>query len=123
MQRPKEIALALLIAALLAGGALGYATGRYTAAREFAGGGRGAMRHYLASKLDLTPVQTAGLDSILDTRRREMTRLIAPIQPQLDSSRTVARRQIIALLDERQRRLFDELVQRRDSTLGRTIHP
>ena len=99
MQRPKEIALALLAAALLAGGALGYAAGRFTAARESAPGEHGAMRKYLAARLDLTPAQVAGVDSILDARHREMTRLIAPVQPALDSARTAARKQIMALLN------------------------
>ena len=123
MQRPKEIAFALLAAALLAGGALGYAAGRFTSAREDAPGEHGAMRHYLATRLDLTPAQAAGVDSILEARHREMTRLIAPVQPQLDSARTPARRQIMALLDPDQQRRFQEMVQRRDSAMARAARP
>jgi Spy/CpxP family protein refolding chaperone len=110
MQRPKEMALALLAAALLAGAALGYAGGRYMAAREGAPGERGAMRRYLAERLDLTPGQTASVDSILDGRHREMTRIIAPVQPQLDSARAAARARIMAILTPEQQRRFQELL-------------
>jgi Spy/CpxP family protein refolding chaperone len=114
MQRPKEIAIALLVGALIAGAALGYAASHYVSAREGAPGERGAMRHYLAAKLDLTPAQSAGVDSILDARHREMTRIIAPVQPQLDSARATARKQIMALLNADQQRRFQELVRERD---------
>ena len=120
MQRPKEIAFALLAAALVAGGALGYAAGRFTAARESAPGEHGAMRKYLAARLDLTPAQIAGVDSILDARHRELTRLIAPVQPALDSTRTTARKQIMALLNPEQQVRFQKMVQHRDSVLART---
>jgi Spy/CpxP family protein refolding chaperone len=114
MQRPKEIAITLLAVALLAGGALGYAGEHLIAAREGVPGEHGAMRRYLAVQLHLTPAQTAGVDSILDARHREMTRLIAPVQPQLDSVRTAARKRIMALLDPAQQQKFQELLQQRD---------
>ena len=114
MQRPKEIAIALLAAALLAGGALGYAGGRFAAMRDSAPGEHGAMRRYLAARLDLTPGQTARVDTILDARHREMTRIITPVQPQLDSARAAARKQIMALLTLEQQRRFQELLAERD---------
>jgi len=114
MQRPKEIAFALLAAALLAGGAIGYAGGRYVAAREGAPGERGAMRRYLAERLDLTPGQAATVDTILDARRRDMTRIIAPVQPQLDSTRAAARQKIMAILTPEQQRRFQELLAEHD---------
>ena len=114
MQRPKEIAIALLAGTLFVGAALGYAVSHYVSARENASGERGAMRHYLAAKLDLTAAQGAAVDSILDGRRREMTRIITPVQPQLDSARAAARKQIMAILNPDQQRKFQELVQQRD---------
>jgi Spy/CpxP family protein refolding chaperone len=114
MQRPKEIALALLAAALVAGGALGYAAGRYTAAREGAPGERGSTRRYLTERLDLTPAQAASVDTILDARRKEMTRLITPVQPQLDSARNAARQRIMAILTPEQQRRFQELLAAHD---------
>ncbi len=124
MRRPKETALALLAAALIAGGALGYAAGRYTAAREVAPGEHGAMRRYLAARLDLTPAQIAGVDSILDARHREMMRLLGPAQPQLDSVRTAARAQIMARLTPAQQHRFQEMVQQRDRdrTAAESVH-
>ena len=118
MQRPKEIAFALLAAAFIAGGALGYAGGRYVAAREGAPGERGATRRYLAERLDLTGGQAAAVDTILDARRREMTRIIAPVQPQLDSSRQEARRKIMALLTPEQQRRFQDLLAEHDKQEG-----
>ena len=114
MQRPQEIALALLTAALIAGGALGYAGGRYAAARETMPGERGAMRHYIAAQLDLDATQVAKMDTILDARREEMTRIIAPVKPQLDASRTAAREKIMAILTPDQQKRFQEILAARD---------
>jgi Spy/CpxP family protein refolding chaperone len=114
MERPKEIAIAMLVAALVAGGAMGYSAGHLVAARENAPGEHGAMRHYVAAQLDLTPAQEAGMDTILDARHREMTRLIAPVQPQLDSLRGAARKQIMTLLTPAQQKKFQDLIQQRD---------
>ena len=120
MQRPQEIALALLTAALIAGGALGYAGGRYAAARETMPGERGAMRHYIASQpAPLVPrqppdAQVAKMDTILDARRDEMTKIIAPVKPQLDASRTAAREKIMAILTPAQQKRFQEILAARD---------
>lgn len=43
-----------------------------------------------------------------------MTRIIAPVQPQLDSARATARKQIMGILNPDQQRRFQELVQQRD---------
>jgi Spy/CpxP family protein refolding chaperone len=114
MQRPQEIALALLTAALIAGGALGYAGGRYAAAKETMPGERGAMRHYIASQLDLDAAQIAKMDTILDARRDEMTKIIAPVKPQLDASRTAAREKIMAILTPAQQKRFQEILAAKD---------
>lgn len=114
MQRPQEIALALLTAALIAGGALGYAGGRYAAARETMPGERGAMRHYIAAQLDLDATQIAKMDTILDARREEMTKIIAPVKPQLDASRTAAREKIMAILTPAQQKRFQEILAAKD---------
>jgi Spy/CpxP family protein refolding chaperone len=114
MQRPKTIAGAFLLAALIAGSSLGYAAGRYSAARESAPGERGAMRRYLAKRLDLDAAQVAAVDSILEGRHREMMRLVAPVQPQLDSVRAAARAQIMARLSPEQRNVFQKMLQQRD---------
>ncbi len=97
MQRPKEIALALLAGALVTGGALGFAAGHLIDARADAPGAPGAMRHYIAAQLDLSAVQTAQLDSILDERRMVMTKIAEPVKPQLDSARIAARKQIMGI--------------------------
>jgi Spy/CpxP family protein refolding chaperone len=114
MQRPKEIALALLAGALLTGGALGFAAGHLLDARADAPGAPGAMRHYIAEQLDLSAVQAAQLDSILDDRRRIMTKIAEPVKPQLDSARAAARKQIMGILDPAQQKKFQELMAEHD---------
>ena len=120
MQRPKEIALGLLFAALVVGAFLGDGVGRWAAAREGAPGERGAMRHYIAERLDLSAAQTAQMDSILDLRRTEMDRIIAPVRPQLDSSRTTARARIMAILSPEQQKKFQQLLAEHDKAEGNT---
>jgi Spy/CpxP family protein refolding chaperone len=114
MQRPKEIALALLAGALITGGALGFAAGHLLDARADAPGAPGAMRHYIASQLDLSPTQVAQLDSILDDRRRVMTKIAEPVKPQLDSARAAARKQIMGILNPEQQKRFQEILQEQD---------
>jgi hypothetical protein len=69
------------------------------------------MRKYLSDRLELTLEQRQMVDSILDNRHREITRLIAPVRPQLDSARDAARAQIMKLLDARQQQRFRELIE------------
>ncbi len=114
MQRPKEIALALLAGALVTGGALGFAAGHLIDARADAPGAPGAMRHYIAAQLDLSAAQTAQLDSILDERRMVMTKIAAPVKPQLDSARIAARKQIMGILNPDQQKRFQELMAEHD---------
>jgi hypothetical protein len=72
------------------------------------------MRHYIAAQLDLSPVQVAQLDSILDDRRRVMDKIAAPIKPQLDSARAAARKQIMGILSPDQQKRFQEILQEHD---------
>jgi hypothetical protein len=112
MQRSKAFALTALVGALIVGGAFGF-----TADRMFGRdpckfpGDRGAMRRFLAEELALTPTQRVGVDSILDKRHHDMSAVIAPVKPTLDSIRNAARAEINKLLDENQRRRFQKLVE------------
>jgi len=118
MERPKELAIGLLAAMFIVGGALGYAGGRWAAAREGMPGERGTMRRYIAEQLDLNATQVAQMDSILDQRRDLMQRIIAPVQPQLDSARTAARARIMAILSPAQQKKFQELLAAHDRAEG-----
>src|SRR5919206_3990795 len=112
MQRSKAFALIALLGALIVGGAVGFPAdpvlGRDPCTNPT---NRGALRRYLAEELALTPTQRVAVDSILDKRHRDMSAVIAPVKPTLDSIRNAARAEINKLLDETQRRRFQKLVE------------
>ncbi|HEX3158718.1 MAG TPA: hypothetical protein VHQ45_09380 [Gemmatimonadaceae bacterium] len=114
MQRPKTVALALLVGALLAGFALGYGVAWARKASE--GSGRDQrMRSSLARDLALSADQRRVMDSILDERNARMSVVVKPVQPQLDSLTLGARAAIRATLDPEQQLRFDAYVARQDS--------
>jgi len=65
---------------------------------------------YMASKLRLSPLQRAQVDSLLDIRHREFSKIVAPVRPQLDSAREATRVQIKRLLDPGQQQRFQDWV-------------
>jgi uncharacterized membrane-anchored protein len=112
MQRSKTVALAFLFGTLVCGGALGFTADRVLTRDACKNPtDRAVMRKYLSDRLELSLEQRQAVDSILDNRHREITRLIAPVRPQLDSARDAARAQIMKLLDQRQQQRFRELLE------------
>lgn len=112
MQRTKGLALILLFATLVAGGAVGFTVDRVLSHDSCQNpGDHAAMRQYLANRLALTAPQRAAVDSILDVRHQQMSRIIAPVKPQLDSVRDIARAQIMKILDGDQQARFRELLE------------
>ncbi len=110
MQRPKLLALVFLVGTLVVGGAVGFTVDRLLVG-EYCQGSRRTMRESLAKQLELTPAQRAAVDSILDKRHRDMSAVIRPVSPRLDSIRLAARAEIIKLLDARQRQRFQEIIE------------
>ena len=112
MQRSKALALIALLGALIVGGAVGFTADRVLGRDpcKFPGD-RGAMRRFLAEELALTPTQRVAVDSILDKRHRDMSAVIAPVKPTLDSIRDAARAEINKLLDAQQRSRFQKLIE------------
>lgn len=112
MQRSKALALVFLIGTLIVGVAAGF-----TADRMFVrdvcrnAADRRTLRDYLAQQLELTPAQRTAVDSILDKRHRDMSAVIAPVRPQLDSIRDAARGEIYKLLDARQRPRLERMIE------------
>lgn len=111
-----------LLGALLTGGVLGF-----SADRVFANGRsvrmtepQRAMRQQLANRLDLTPAQRERVDSILDDRHRQMTDLLKPVRPKMDSIRLNARAQIRRILTPAQEVEFEAVLKElsADSTKG-----
>jgi hypothetical protein len=92
MERSKGYALMFLLGAFITGGALGF-----TADRMMGGGhsremrGPRGYRQKLARELDLTPVQQASVDSLIEQKHRQIVALYKPVRPQLDSIAVVAR--------------------------------
>jgi Spy/CpxP family protein refolding chaperone len=92
MNRTKGYALMFLLGAFITGGALGF-----TADRVIGGGhareGRAsrAYRQRMAEELNLTPVQQASVDSLIEQKHRQIVALYQPMQPQLDSLSLQAR--------------------------------
>jgi Spy/CpxP family protein refolding chaperone len=112
MQRSKSLALGFLIGTLVAGGALGFTADRLmTRNASRSPTERAAMRQYLADRLELTPAQRARVDSILDNRHREMSRVVAPVKPRLDSVRDQARSQILSVLSPSQQAEFRRIIE------------
>jgi hypothetical protein len=111
MRKSKSMAVGFLLGTLLCGGALGFSLDRVlTRPACDANTDRQAVRAYMASKLQLTPLQPAQVDSLLDIRHRELSRIVAPVRPQLDSVREATRVQIKRLLDPAQQQRFQDWV-------------
>lgn len=109
MQRSKTLALAFLLGALLVGGVLGFTADRVMAGeRVCMRHDRAAMRAVLAEELGLTPSQRAAVDSLLDKRHRDLTAVMDPIRPRLDSIRENTRVEIARLLDDEQRVRYEK---------------
>lgn len=127
MQRSKSYALLFLLAAFVAGIAVGY-----TGDRVFHHGrGRGdrPSRDRMAKELNLNPQQRAQFDSIMDIRRTQMRELFKPIRPQMDSLQKIAKamgdsthEQLKKILTPEQGKKLDEMrdrMRRRDSARAR----
>ena len=110
MQRSKYLALLLLLGTATASYALGLTSERVMGQGRDGACARGdqrAMRERLGEELSLTAEQRARLDAILDERHRQMTVVLAPVRPQMDSISAAARTQIRAILAAEQRARFD----------------
>lgn len=107
MQRSKQQALMFLLGAVLVGGALGF-----SADRVF---GRDPSTHWARRQafyddLGLSNAQRATMDSLLDARNCQISALMKPVRPQLDSVRNSAHQQVLQMLTPEQR---DKLERRR----------
>ena len=89
MQRSKSYALLFLLAAFIAGGALGFTADRFLTR----GHGRNdrPSRDRMARELNLTPAQRVQFDSLMNARRTQMREVFKPIKPQMDSLQQVAK--------------------------------
>lgn len=100
MQRSKQQALVFLLGAVLIGGALGF-----SADRVF---GRGPGTHWARRQafyddLGLTKAQRLTMDSLLEARNCQISAVMKPVRPQLDSIRDAAHKQVLQILTPSQR--------------------
>src|SRR5512138_6110 len=117
MQRSKSYALLLLLAAFIAGGALGFSVDRVLSHRHSRS--ERPSRDRMAKELNLTPSQRAQFDSIMNARRAQMRELFDPIRPQMDSLQKIAKRmsdstheQLKRILNPEQAKKLDEMRER-----------
>jgi Spy/CpxP family protein refolding chaperone len=110
MQGSKHLALMFLLGATLVGGVLGFSADRLLVSERLCSdvGDRTAWRARFDEALDLTPAQRAAVDTILDSKHRQVTALLQPVQPQLDSVREHARADIRRILSPEQQAKFEE---------------
>lgn len=118
MQRSKSYALLFLLAAFIAGGALGFTADKYFS-RHGHGRSERPSRDRVARELKLTPAQRAQFDSIMSSRRVQMRELFKPIRPQMDSLQKIAKtigdsthEQLKRILTPEQGRKLDEMRER-----------
>lgn len=100
MQRSKQQALLFLLGAVLVGGALGFSAERVLRPdrpRNW------APRQRMYDDLGLTAVQRATLDSLLDERNCQISAVMKPVRPHLDSIRKAAHEQVLQVLTPEQR--------------------
>lgn len=116
MQRSKALALLFFLGAALAGGAVGFTADRMLGRGHGApAGDQRSMRDRIAARLELTAVQRAAVDSILDERHRQVTEILAPVRPRMDSVRLAARVQIERILTPEQRVEYEAMLREMDA--------
>ena len=109
MQRSKQQALMFLLGAVLVGGVLGFSAERVMlhASNDHSWAARTAMY----DDLDLSSVQRAAMDSVIDEKNRRVDSLLKPVKPQIDSVRANARSQFYRIFTAEQRAKFETRVR------------
>ena len=103
MQRSKQQALMFLLGAVLVGGVLGFSADRVLAGKQK----HWAPRMRMYEDLRLTEAQRLTMDSILDARNCQISLVMTPVQPQLDSIKKAAHQQVVAVFNPTQRQQFE----------------
>jgi len=114
MQRSKQQALMFLLGAVLVGGVLGFSADRVFQDKQK----HWAPRMRMYNDLELSEGQRATMDSLLDDRNCQISAVMKPVSPQLDSIKKAAHQQVLAVLTSEQRAKLELRVQemaRRDS--------
>jgi Spy/CpxP family protein refolding chaperone len=117
MERSKSYALLFLLAAFVAGGALGFTADRVMSRGH--GHSDRPSRERMARELNLSATQRMQFDSIMAARRTQMRELFSPIRPQMDSLQKIAKtlgdsthEQLKRILTPAQAKKLDEMRER-----------
>jgi hypothetical protein len=119
MQRSKQQALMFLLGAVLVGGVLGFSANRVLGERSRSW----APRQRMYADLGLSDAQRTTMDSLLDDRNCQISLVMKPVRPQLDSIKAAAHQQVLQILTPRQRELLELRIQdmtQRDSARAAT---
>lgn len=100
MQRSKQQALFFLLGAVLVGGVLGFSADRVF---SFDRGKHWAPRQAMYDDLGLSAEQRSTMDSLLDDRNCQISAVMKPVRPALDSIKASAHQQVLQLLTPGQR--------------------
>ena len=114
MQRSKQQALMFLLGAVLVGGILGFSADLVLHDRPK----NWAPRMHMYDDLALTEEQRSMMDSLLDDRSCQISAVMKPVRPHIDSVKAAARQQMLAILTPEQRQkleLREQEFSRRDS--------
>ena len=100
MQRSKQQALMFLLGAVLVGGVLGFSADRVLGHEQDK---HWASRMRMYDDLGLSEGQRSTMDSLIDARNCQISAVMKPVEPQLDSIRKAAHQEVLAILEPAQR--------------------
>jgi hypothetical protein len=109
MQRSKQQALMFLLGAVLVGGVLGFSADRVL--NDSAKHWVPRMRMY--DDLGLSAAQRTSMDSVLDERNCQISAVMKPVRPQLDSIKEAAHQQVLQVLTPEQRQKLERRIEER----------
>lgn len=115
MQRSKQQAMMFLLGAVLVGGALGFSADRvfgHDPSRHW------ARRQAFYDDLGLSQTQRSTMDSLLDDRNCQISAVMKPVKPQLDSIRQSAHQQVLQVLTPAQREKLEQRKQEMEKRDG-----
>ncbi len=109
VQRSKGLAAILLLAVLVAGGAIGFAAARIVFPNDSTPASRGSRSYWddIAKEWNLTAAQRVVIDSLLDVQQKKMSVLYQPLMEQMDST-AISARAISDSTQEAMRRVLTE---------------
>ncbi|MBK6486650.1 MAG: hypothetical protein IPF98_07245 [Gemmatimonadetes bacterium] len=119
MKNSKNLALMFLLGTFLTGGVLGFTANRFMHRDQvcFTESTGGSLLAIMSQRLGLSAEQQHAVDAILDDRSRQYKLVLDPIRPRTDSIKLYAREQMRQVLNDDQKREFEELIREmNDST-------